>query len=78
MHCTLVNWYEFKRSLNNLSILRMACSMLSRQKKLRKLDFEEKRKEEEKAGGTVGSSDPRAFALLFARPNELRAWSSPL
>ena len=52
--------------------------MLSRQRKMRKLDFKEKRKEEEKAGWTVGSTDPRAFALLFARPNELRAWSSPL
>lgn len=56
----------------------MAYSMLSRPRKMRKLDFEEKRKEEEKADGTVGSSDLRAFALLFARPNELRAWSSPL
>lgn len=78
MHCTLVNSYEFKRSLKNLSILKMACSMLSKQRKMRKLDFEEKRKEDERAGGTVGSSDPRAFALLFACPNELRAWSSPL
>jgi len=56
----------------------MACSMLSKQITMGKLDFEEKRKGEERAGGTVGSSDPRAFALLFARPNELRAWSSPL
>lgn len=44
---------------------------------MRKLDFEEKRKEEERAGGTKGCSDLRAFALLFTRPNELRAWSSP-